>query len=66
MAVEALVQVLAARAEVGFAVAAGGVIDGERDDRAAGGFHAPQNFLVQRPRRSLHRVDTRPAGRVPC
>ena len=49
MAVEALVQILAASAEVGFTVTARGVIDRESDDRATRGFHAPQNFLIRIP-----------------
>ena len=45
----ALLQVLRAGAEVGFAVAAGRVIHGEGDHRAPGSFHALQDFFAGFP-----------------
>ena len=58
MAGGALAQVLRAGAQVGFAVAAGGVVDGEGDHRNPGGLHAPQDLFADVPR--IGRVELMP------
>ena len=45
----ALAPVFGPRAQISFAVAAGGVIAGESNDFAAGSFHAPQDFFAGVP-----------------
>ncbi len=54
----ALRQVLGASAQVGFAVAAGGVIHGEGDHRASGRFHSLQELFACFP--GARRVDLIP------